>query len=1264
MTNGRLLPQNCSQNWVKTLLLAFICLSQVSLNAQTYCPSKGNLPWQEWIAGVKFGTINNTSIKEGYGDFTAQTTALSRGTSYPLSITQGFSYAPDAANATQQGKVWIDYNQNKTFETTELVASFTRTTTTANVVIPTTALLGATRMRVSLKTTGAPTACEVFDKGEVEDYTVNIGAGGVDPCLTDVTPPVFQNCPKSDTIFNNIVCGASGPCGGFFTWTPPTATDNCTANPVIAANYQPGEPFVTPNGKITINYTATDAKGNIGRCSFTRTYINISTCSSIAPLAFTNCPTNINLTTTGDSAVATWTAPTLVYVCGQGSTSSNFVSGQKFPVGTTQIVVRGFDAYRPSQSATCTFQITVTRPTTGRDNLRILNVTGPDALPQGGTVTLNVTFKNTGTAPSVAGRKMGIYETSQYQGDFYKWYDVTKESNLVAIGQSIAPNATVTVPMTFQLSSTFTSKSPLPTKGTVYKGKLIAFDNMPLGQQDFPFSGGVDTLYLNLPTTSFVDLPNGDLSVEILAPDTTFGGDNVIKYSVRVRNLSTQTARNVQSTVYAFTRAAGGALTSIIRPSKGTVESVSPFPSETVRNNWTIGDMAAGEIATCTVEFIQPSLGFNRSQPIVVDVQSNQLDEINTTNNLTFQDFTFSTTKPRAELSVSNLRLTPSVARQTDSITVSVDIKNTGNLSANNFTVGVYLRLNANDSTGGYSPSGYFNGFGSISVAPNASMSLTKRFGLTTSIPEGNYFLQIFADDSYTIGEVNESNNRISTPLQISNQVQNTCRFQDSLQLVSLYNATNGANWTNKWNLATPINTWYGVSLNADGCVTNIIISTNNLVGQLPNLTLNSLSQVSLSFNKLSGTLPTFSKAPNLTYLNLSENQFTGNLPNWNLPYLRVISLVRNQLTGTIPIFNTPSLVEIGLSGNKLMGNIPNFSYPDLQYLEISFNQMSGTIPNFNLPKLTYLQLNSNLLTGNIPNFNLPLLNTLFLDNNQLSGCLPLSLKTYCGKTVDFSNNVGLSNQNFATFCSSNLGACTSGSSNQNIGVSLGNNGFTYRQFTNFTFQIGAINYNSQPFTNVKIEFKFPAKTVSGGTAVPTVGTWQEWCSGGIQCFTWTIPTLGANTTALLDIPLFILDATGPIVFKAKLLSSTPLDTNPIDDIITVTLNPATAPAQAPPTQALAAFQVPTQLIPVVIQRIAPNPTEGDVVIRLDSWKQQEVDFNFSDITGKTIHSEKRQLEKGVNKVEFDLYHLPQGVYFIQTNVGKGRHVPTKFVKM
>ncbi|MPT35786.1 MAG: T9SS type A sorting domain-containing protein, partial [Flavobacterium sp.] len=48
------------------------------------------------------------------------------------------------------------------------------TPASGSFTVPATALNGATRMRVSMKYSGIPTACEAFSYGEVEDYTVNI----------------------------------------------------------------------------------------------------------------------------------------------------------------------------------------------------------------------------------------------------------------------------------------------------------------------------------------------------------------------------------------------------------------------------------------------------------------------------------------------------------------------------------------------------------------------------------------------------------------------------------------------------------------------------------------------------------------------------------------------------------------------------------------------------------------------------------------------------------------------------------------------------------------------------------------------------------------------------------------------------------------------------------------------------------------------------------------------------------------------------------
>ena len=70
---------------------------------------------------------------------------------------------------------------------------------------------------------------------------------------------------------------------------------------------------------------------------------------------------------------------------------------------------------------------------------------------------------------------------------------------------------------------------------------------------------------------------------------------------------------------------------------------------------------------------------------------------------------------------------------------------------------------------------------------------------------------------------------RSSEDTVIVDGVTNLSKLTDSLALVALYNSTDGANWTNSWNLAdSSINTWYGVSLNEDR-VASLRLSSNEL---------------------------------------------------------------------------------------------------------------------------------------------------------------------------------------------------------------------------------------------------------------------------------------------------------------------------------------------------------------------------------------------------------------------------------------------------
>ncbi len=155
--------------------------SQVSFTTTTstvtYCASKGSNSSYEWIDLVQFAGINRTSGNDGgYKDMTSLQATVARGTTYTIYFSAGFA----STAYTEYWAVWIDYNKNGTFDTNEKVASGSSSssgTLSASITIPTTATLGVTRMRVSMKYNAAPTACETFSYGEVEDYSVNITSG-------------------------------------------------------------------------------------------------------------------------------------------------------------------------------------------------------------------------------------------------------------------------------------------------------------------------------------------------------------------------------------------------------------------------------------------------------------------------------------------------------------------------------------------------------------------------------------------------------------------------------------------------------------------------------------------------------------------------------------------------------------------------------------------------------------------------------------------------------------------------------------------------------------------------------------------------------------------------------------------------------------------------------------------------------------------------------------------------------------------------------
>jgi peptidoglycan/xylan/chitin deacetylase (PgdA/CDA1 family) len=199
------------------------------------------------------------------------------------------------------------------------------------------------------ETTVIYTATDAKNNAETCIFKVNVNF--INPCDTDTVKPIFNNCPANITLTTTGTTAVA-------TWDLPTVTDNCTLTPSVTGTHLRGSAF--PLGETTVSYTATDAKNNVGVCTFKINIVSTNNCANdIVRPVFSNCPNNINLTTTETSAIATWTLPTASDNCTTTpSVISTHNSGWAFPIGTTTVTYRADDAN--GNFSTCAFTVTVT----------------------------------------------------------------------------------------------------------------------------------------------------------------------------------------------------------------------------------------------------------------------------------------------------------------------------------------------------------------------------------------------------------------------------------------------------------------------------------------------------------------------------------------------------------------------------------------------------------------------------------------------------------------------------------------------------------------------------------------------------------------------------------------------------------------------------------------------------------------------------------------------------------------------------------------
>ncbi|BBN16630.1 hypothetical protein Mp_7g08000 [Marchantia polymorpha subsp. ruderalis] len=179
-----------------------------------------------------------------------------------------------------------------------------------------------------------------------------------------------------------------------------------------------------------------------------------------------------------------------------------------------------------------------------------------------------------------------------------------------------------------------------------------------------------------------------------------------------------------------------------------------------------------------------------------------------------------------------------------------------------------------------------------------------------------------------------------------------------------------------------------------------LVLTMNHLTGEIPPELgkLRMLEGLYVDNNNLTGNLPvTLSNCSRLWAISLRYNSLTGQLTPINFGgnikrSLRILSLHRNKFSGHFPdtLLNCSKLFWLDLSENQFSGELPKFDVFGGLFLPLTCNGMK----HGNFYVLQVLSIASNYFGGSIPSsiWKLPILQVLDLSFNLFTGVLPQDL--------------------------------------------------------------------------------------------------------------------------------------------------------------------------------------------------------------------------------------------------------------------------------
>lgn len=597
---------------------------QVAQNAPTQCyciPTYSNGGANDIITNVQLGSWSNNSTALGnptshYTDYTPQQPgtiaipSVSQGQNATLTLTFG-------SDGSQYNGVWIDFNKDGTFATTEFFSSNNNAGSngTANVTlaIPAAAPTGITRMRLRGGDDSQPSntqACGASNSswGEAEDYLVRIKpaaptvAANPNPLCAGATLTLTASSPLTGTTFVWSGPNSYTATGASVTITNITAAQagSYSAKVVVGTDTSDAASVtVTVNpapAGVTAGSNSPLCSGNTLNLTSSSTSTGVSYAWT-GPNSFTASSQNPSITSVSTATAGTYTVTASIGSCTSTATTTVVVNpGPTLTAGSNSPICSGNTLGLTSGSTASGVSFAWTGPnsfSSGLQNPTITNTT----TAAGGTYTVTATAGGCSTTGTVsvtvnetpaaltagsnsaicAGNALNLTSSSTTAGVSYAWSGPNSFSS--AVQNPTIASATTAATGTYTVTATANGcSSTANTNVTVNPTPAIAS------------AAGTN------PTTCFGT--DGTITITGLAPSTAY----TLSYSKNGNPVTPVSITSTAAGTYVITGLGIGTYTNIkvALPTTGctsaaaaTVTLVNPItvPTPTVSNN---GPLCAG----------------------------------------------------------------------------------------------------------------------------------------------------------------------------------------------------------------------------------------------------------------------------------------------------------------------------------------------------------------------------------------------------------------------------------------------------------------------------------------------------------------------------------------------------------------------------------------------------------------------------------------------------------------------------------------------